>query len=140
MVLTEHWMNDSRIQSCNIDNYKLVGFFCREESFQHGGVAIYVRENNSSKISSYASANSLMKTIECCAVELTNQNIVILGLYRPPNIDNVSINTFFETFESILHHYSRLTNKSLIVVGDFNFDFLNTNDKNVKYMTDILNT
>ena len=140
LIVSEHWMSKSRIQSCNINSFKLANSFSRENCSHHGGVAIYVKEHISYKVSSFAESVSVAKIIECCAIELSDFNLIVLGLYRPPHVDCVNLNIFFETLDLILSHYSQVRNKSLIVLGDFNIHFEKDDDRSLKYLLDILNS
>ena len=55
----------------------------------------------------------------------TKYNIIIITLYRPPNIQ---INVFIDKLTDLLQ-FLRKENKYIFIVGDFNVDTYSTNTK-----------
>ena len=61
---------------------------------------------------------------ESCAIEVCpniknrKQNVIIYGLYRPPNESKLE---FYEYISTVMQN---LVNKSIMFVGDFNIDIL----------------
>ena len=94
-----------------------------------GGISIYVNESlNAKKIESLSYSNN---TIEICAANFSfgNQNVIVLGVYRPHSdcIDN-----FNSLFSDILNN-NLLKNKFCVILGDFNICLLKPNNPNLNF-------
>ena len=89
-----------------------------------GGISLFIRKNLSSiKIDELSFSND---TIEICTVqtEINNQNLIILGVYRP---HSDTIDNFNSLFSDILSN-AILRNKFCIVMGDLNICLLKQNN------------
>lgn len=120
--VTEHWKTEEEIVMYKLPGFKLISSYCRD-SKQHGGSAVYVRNDIISKNLTEFVKMSERFCVECSAVEcnVNNKKFVILCIYRPPDGD---IKIFIEKIDRIL---SRLIHQTVFVVGDFNVHFLENN-------------
>ena len=62
----------------------------------------------------------LLKVIEACGVELVKPNVILVSLYRS-GLESFEI--FLRNLDCLLHFISK-RGKTIILVGDFNIDFL----------------
>lgn len=68
---------------------------------------------------------SITGVFECSAIELIQQKIIIVCVYRPPNISNISV--FFDAMDSVLKKMCYKSNVRIVLCGDFNIDILKRN-------------
>lgn len=119
MCITEHWQNREQIKTININNFKLVSAHCRE-NYMHGGSCILVKENIQTKECNNFQNLNQDKEFELSAIEVENINVVIICIYRTPDSN---FQNFLHKLEIVIQ---KLTgkNKSFILCGDWNVDFL----------------
>ena len=130
-VLTETWMND--FDNINIPGYN--AYHTIRTWGRSGGVSIFVRSDFMSKnIVDFSYSNT---SIEICTVEIksNNHSIIIIGVYRPhcDHFDNFSSSIY-----SILNN-DKFRNKEILLMGDFNINFLGV-DSLVNDFMDNINT
>lgn len=128
LCVTEHWQSCAQIEKIKLNNYNLKSAVCRDLG-QHGGAAVYVKENVSSKVRDDINSLSQLSVVECAGVELNIQKTryVIVSVYRPPNTD---LNIFLTILNSILS-LNIEEDIRWIIAGDFNIDILkDTKQKN----------
>ena len=90
-----------------------------------GGLCIFLLESPFYKVRDDLVVNS--KTIECLCVEVVNKNLksIVLNLtYRPLNGDPNELENHFKDILS----KREITNKELVLVGDFNINVLDFNE------------
>lgn len=127
----EHWLLEAEIPLYNIDGYRLVGHYCRPESY--GGVLFYAKEHLPVENCLGFERLSQEKCFEICAIKLSNNNSVLVNIYRTPDSD---FETFIEKLETLLNiATSKFTN--VIVMGDFNINFHKTNQTATNQMLDL---
>ena len=119
LCITEHWLDEKEIDYYNFVNYSLVSKFCRKNK-RHGGSCIYVKENLEAKPCKLFEHYTREEHFETSIIELTQSNTVIMCVYRTPNSN---INIFIETMDIIINELLN-KDKKIIMVGDFNIDFL----------------
>lgn len=121
LCISEHWKSKSQIEQIGIRDFKLVSVFCREEG-QHGGVAMYVKNNVTAKTKVNVTELSLGGVFECAATEcqLGDGMVIIVSIYRPPTGDK---KVFFDKMEQLLCLIFG-EGKRIIVVGDFNIELV----------------
>jgi DNA-directed RNA polymerase len=86
-----------------------------------GGVAIYVKTNGNFIVNRVFEETNL--ELLCLEVKQTNcKSFLIACVYRSANRDEC----FWEDFENFLNYFSK---KEVIILGDFNIDFLNPINK-----------
>lgn len=123
LCCTEHWLNTKEITYCHIPDFNLSSYFCRD-TYKNGGTAIFVRQHLShieKKNTYYLNQD---KVFEHAVTEISGQdyNLTVVCVYRSPD---GCIKTFLEKFELLLNHL-KSKKKQLILCGDFNIDFLNS--------------
>ena len=104
-----------------------------------GGVCMYLKDCLKYKVDVLPKLTISSRDIECQNVELllTNQkNVLIVSLYRPPN---GNIETFSNIIEAALHDID-LPKKDVIILGDFNFDFLVKSNADTKCITRLISS
>lgn len=98
VAIAEHWLNDSDIVQLTLPNFKCASYYCRPTRL-HGGVAIFVHEDVNFKEIHCVKMLSIEMVCEVIAVELTDEKIIFLSLYRPYNnavdyFNNLSLLSF----------------------------------------------
>ena len=84
-----------------------------------------------------------ISTLSCNDIEIQwteiirkgKKNIVVANVYRPPDGDKAK---FIETFNSLIER-AKLRRKDLVIMGDFNFDYLSPTKVSTKLMKVCLN-
>nr|CAI5842028.1 unnamed protein product [Callosobruchus analis] len=126
ICLSEHWIQQKNVLTqMNIYGYRLVSAYCRPTRI-HGGVCMFVKKNIFCKVIDIGSF-CLEASAEFCALELSQQNMIIIVVYRSCLAD---ISLFFDKFEELLYFISGKYEK-IVILGDFNIHF---NLSNEKYM------
>ena len=140
--LSETWLNYkipssmlgiNGFQICRVD---------RENSSKKrgGGLAMYIADNipfDSDKFSSLNITNNNIE-LQCMALNFKHmREMVVLNLYRPPQ---GSVNSFIEYLSKIITSIYQLCKKNVEIyfMGDFNLDFSDTIDKNVKDLIQLM--
>ena len=106
-----------------ITNY--VSLHQTRKNHRGGWLYIFLLESLSYKVRDDLAVNS--SAIECLCVEVFNKNsksIVLNLAYRPPNGDPNEIENHFKNILS----KREITNKELVLVGDFNINVLDFNE------------
>ena len=132
IALTETWINDSSSGPySNIKGYNFVQN--NRKKCNGGGVAFYVADhihftkNDNLSIMKEKSFESLFLD-----VEVGGKTIVCGSVYRSPNSNHTIFN---QNLNEILRETSKL-NKKMILMGDLNYNLLNTDDLNVSGCVD----
>ena len=111
-VVCETWLNRGDEPFFNIPDYRVI-HVCREK--RGGGVSIFVKSCHTYKeVARYEGIASML------FVQVDSLNVIVGGLYRPPDFD---VNTLYEALESKLqqiNHYDKMCG----LMGDFNINFL----------------
>lgn len=108
-----------------VPNYCLAAYFCRERK-KRGGACILARNDIQWKELPKFSNLSCSGVFECCAIELTHYRIIVICIYRVPNVNN--LNYCLEKLEVILREISLARYKNVVIAGDFNIDMLKKNN------------
>ena len=82
-----------------------------------GGTAIFINCIDNLDILTGNLNDNIEKCFEYCKVHITDFNLIIVALYRPPS---GHFDTFVDALEGVL---SRMSGKRLIFAGDFNIKF-----------------
>jgi exonuclease III len=126
ICFSEQHMTESTLCFPNISNYNLsTGFCC--QTYQKGGVYIYVKENISYKSLDFTSYCE-EKNFEVCAIQtrsMTNPQIIIC-MYRSPS---GNFYQFLKLFDIMLMSLCQ-PKTELIICGDINLDYLSDSSKN----------
>ena len=120
LVMTESWLTSENVHLANINGYNSFHTL-RLSGRRSGGVSIFGRKNlNCEKLDNLCISNG---TIECCCVRLfINEPYIVLGVYRPHDMD--SIENFGLAMEAILQNNTFSRSKASIC-GDFNLNMHN---------------
>ena len=133
IYLTEHWQNDQAISSMNICNFKLASAFCRRSS-NHGGAGIYVTEGLHTREIKLFTKLCEEKNFEMSLIELPKHKLTIVCIYRSPD---GQLEKFINNLDVVIRKLSQKNNKSLLLCGDWNIDFLKE-DNSKKDLTEQL--
>lgn len=143
LTLTELWFRNKI--PIPLPGYSCTDFFARDHS-RGGGAAIYVKKGALFSICQELKDLSVEGIIEISAINLRSiascpltKPIIIASIYRPTENSCQSFETFFDRFEIILTKLFRKKYKFL-VSGDFNFNFLDTTDYNVRRFDNLLSS
>lgn len=124
LCITEHFIMEGYEHLLYIPNYNLAAFYCRNDK-KRGGACILVKNGLQWKELPKITKLSTPGIFECCAVELTNYKIIIVCVYRVPNINN--LNYCFDKLERLLQETLSIRSKKIVICGDFNIDVLKQN-------------
>lgn len=133
ICITEHFVAAGSEELLTIPNYKLATSFSRNQN--RGGTCIFIKSRHRYKEIKNVLKLSISGLLECCAVELTDHNIIIICAYRIPQYTN--LNTFFEQLEKVLLK-TCLSKKKVILCGDFNIDILKNNKTTIEFQNLLL--
>lgn len=125
ICITEHFIMRGHENLLMIPNYKLAACYARREK-KRGGSCILIKKDLEFKELSNISNFSISNAIECCGIELVNQQLLIVCIYRPPKMSNLNI--FYEKLDDIMKSLRPKLNKKIIICGDFNIDTLKQNN------------
>ena len=136
--MSEVALREEEICNCVLNNYELVSSYCRDDKNRGGGTCIYVKNGINCKtvdVKSYC----VDKLIETCAtrIKYNDQNILLLCIYRNPNVTPSLIDLFFEILSDIVDNV-KLPTEQLIIIGDLNICVL-TNDYRLTRLNEFLN-
>ena len=135
LILTETFCNSKRPDSF----YQVHGYdLFRKDSVrkQGGGIMIYVNEKRHAK----SRPDLMTAEIEVLWLEVypfnSKRSLLIAGVYRPPSSTSDAGASIPKNIEK-----AYLLNKEMVLLGDFNVDFLNTNQtskhKLIKILTNL---
>ncbi|MEW8546463.1 MAG: reverse transcriptase family protein, partial [Candidatus Thiodiazotropha sp.] len=130
-IFTETWLTNT----IDSDDVKVINFqkpFRCDRDSRSGGVAIYVKD----QIVCVRRTDLEVKDLECVwlQVKTRGRNILICGLYRPPNASVSYWNLIHESFDRA----KNTSIKDIFLLGDLNNDILNT--VRSKHLTDFMIT
>ena len=120
LVLSETKLDNSfKQQILEIEGYSLVRQDKRSNS---GGLLAYISKDIPYSLGNINISND---ELECLSIELNlaNDKIMLLGMYKNPRTDPMTFKKFFEdTCEKVSDVY-----ENFIIIGDLNFNMLNDN-------------
>ena len=125
LILTETWLVENNYLDANIPGYN--AFHTIRKTRRSGGVSIFVRNSlNASKIDQYSKSDTIM---ELCVVKvcISHFNLNIFGIYRS---HERTIEDFDVSILEILNG-SSFRNSNMILAGDLNFDYGNSEDRSI---------
>lgn len=130
ICLTEHFIPSGEECNLHIPGYTLAESYTRKKlkskkvNSKRGGCCILLRHNLDFKRLDYIKSCSERYTFECCGVLLPFENIIIICVYRVPELSNIDI--FFDRLENLLIKLQKKQKSKIILCGDFNIDLLPT--------------
>lgn len=121
ICLNEHWLKTDSIKVLNsIPNFNLANYYCRKEG-KHGGSCILVKNNLEYKIRNDFDVLNEDSIFELCGVEILTLNIIVISIYRVPNVAN--FNVFLNKLELLFKILTRATHvENVYIASDFNVD------------------
>ena len=123
--LSETWCQPHETSNSNLEIPGYVTLHQARKNRRWGGLCIFLLESLSYKVRDDLAVISC--AIECLCVKISNKNlksIVLNFTYRPPNGDLNELENYFKNIIS----KREITNKELVLVGDFNINVLDFND------------
>jgi len=124
LVLTETWFSEETITELN----GYTGFHTYRDNCRGGGVTIYVKKKyKSSALSRWSYIDDSME-ICTATIRVGNENVVIHGIYRPPD---KSIQLFNEKMSTLLDEVRQVNH--VFLVGDINLDSINPTASTVDF-------
>lgn len=131
VITTEHWLRDWEWELLNLSHYVMHACYCRDKN-EGGGVAIFLKKNMAvdSIIKLDLNEYAKEKICELASLEIktSNGDYTVIGVYRSPNAD---INEFLNITDNVMNLVS---DKRLIIIGDFNINVMNSNLNVYKFM------
>lgn len=103
VCISEHNMKVGDEEFLCIPNYVLAANFSRCD--RNGGSCILVNRLHDFKSLNHIAPLSIPRVFECCAIELSSQQTIIISVYRIPNASKSSIKVFFNKLASILDKF-----------------------------------
>lgn len=131
--MTEHFVKLGDESNINIEGFRLATLFQRLNQ-KRGGSCILVRDDLDCDEILEAKEMSKANVFECCGVYIGTVGLIILCVYRVPGSN---YNLFLDQFEHLLSKILKKDRK-IIVIGDFNVDFLNIQSKSTKLLTGLI--
>lgn len=131
--ITEHWKSSDQIEDFVLEDFRLVSAYCRLEG-QHGGAAVYCRQNVRCKEIPALNCLSIPGNFECAAVEsvLSSHKILIVTVYRP---NTGSIQSFMNRLEALLQFIVHHSYMIIFIGGDFNIDLLSESTEKNRFIS-----
>ena len=115
MIGTESWLSPSILSSEIFPpGYQVLR---KDRKDGHGGVFLALE---SSLICSEISLNTTCEIV-ACKIELHTHSLIICGVYRPPNNDDIYLNELCKTLHEIVLENPR---SPIWIAGDFNFPYI----------------
>ena len=130
ICLQETWLSsDADVSLLHISGYKLIhqGSKCT----RHGGLIIYIHEEYTYKLRNIYTQSDIWEGL---FIDVSGQNlrqpITIGNIYKPPhsNNNNANIERFIEEISPIINRLQK-ENKYAAIVGDFNINHLQINER-----------
>lgn len=124
LILTEHGVDRSTICQLRLIGYTLISAFSREHNIK-GGVAIFKSNLLENDVSSLKVEDiSIPRICEMSAITVKiscKEQLVILGVYRPPSRLRETTNQAFTAIDEVLEsHFPSSCQK--VLIGDINID------------------
>lgn len=133
LCITEHFVTSGQESLINVPNYKLASCYSRKK--KRGGACILIKNNLEFK--ELPNTTSIIGVFEYCAIELSQQGLIVVCVYRPPNMS--CIHMFLEHLDTLLRKLCKKTNRKIVVCGDFNINTLKRNNVTLDFENLLLN-
>ena len=132
ICLPETWLSsDADVSLLHIHGYKLIhqGSKCT----RHGGLIIYLHDEYTYKLRNMYTQSDIWEGL---FIDVSGQNlrrpITIGNIYKPPhnNNNNANIERFIEEISPMINTFQK-ENKYAAIVGDFNINLLQINERDL---------
>ena len=124
--LQETWLENADLSLIQLPRYKLISL--GHSASTHGGVAIYLKDIYEYNIIKHVRDRNW----EGLFIEVTGrpkgQPLIIGNVYRPPNVNSISIANFTDELSNVLNIQS-VSTKKCILAGDFNINLMKIHEK-----------
>lgn len=129
LILSETWLKKS-IKDCDValDGYTL---FRVDRAGRGGGVAVYIKSGLSVSVLNSITKPKCFEFI-ALQIQLGPSPLVVIGIYRPPSADSESI-------DSLAKLISMYEDSEMLIMGDFNLNWLNNASDKLKECLSNLN-
>lgn len=119
ICLSETFIKKGHENYLKLSDYEMASIFCRDK--QRGGTCILIKKGLSYKELPFVKTHTSVNTFEACGIELTNEKLIIICIYRTPQSDPYQ---FLSKLDNILHDiYKKYKTKTrIILTGDFNIN------------------
>lgn len=117
----------------DFSGYKVAESFCRENR-GGGGVCILLEEHKDNIERNDITEMSLEYILEVCAIEIPNENLLLVTMYWNRREENIFYNQLNQILAYINNNNAKL---NTVIRGDFNIDILKNNSK-VKAFLDLM--
>lgn len=101
LCFSETFVKSGEELNINFNNYKLAASYCRSKS--RGGSCILVKKGIKFNIITTFNLSNENSIFESCAIEIVNNNIILLCIYRTPYKQNLTL--FLDKLDLTLHKY-----------------------------------
>jgi len=136
LCFQETWLDENDdVSHYSLDGYSLIarGKSCS----QHGGLIIYLRNVYEYEPFVTVSESTVWEGLFIKVKINSQQNLVIGNVYRPPRNLSHEVHNFVESFGSTLELITQ-TNCESVILGDFNFDLLQSRNTAVREFLNLL--
>lgn len=128
ICINEHWLNDDELAYYIPINFRLLTSFCRKK-YKNGGVAVLVEKSVDFEINPLDIAEyTIEKEFENCGIILPKLKIIVLCVYRLPNI---TVTKSLEQWEKLLLYLHKFQKYKIVFIGDINVDVSKNNNESV---------
>lgn len=121
ICLSETFVKKGYENYVKICNYQLATNYCREK--QRGGTCILVKMGLLYKELSFVKNYAIQNTFEACGIEIINNKLIVICVYRTPQSDP---NLFLTKLHNLLYDLSNKYKSkiNIVVAGDLNINTL----------------
>ena len=128
IIITETWLNTNNINLFNINEYNSIHTI--RKNGRGGGILINIKYDI---IDNLCYSNNICE-IATIKILSNNSNIIVSGIYRPPN---ALLLEFINTIQTIFDNFPN--NNNIFCGGDFNINLFNhRNNALIKYFIDYI--
>ena len=135
LCFTESWLNSSTKDLIHFNNYD--SEHTLRPSRRGGGVSIFIK--NSISYQKLESCCLSLPFIESLFIylEFRGKKIIIANIYRPPNSNN---DLFIDKLNELIQFCNNKPADEFILCGDFNYNLIDSEDRNVMNFHNTLNS
>lgn len=133
---SETFLKNHESETVQLEGYIKAAHFSRKKVCR-GGVCIYVKNQISYNKLDWINEMSIEKHFECCGITVSDLNYTVVCVYRTPGSN---LNLFIQCFENLLHKLTLRTRaipKKVLILGDFNINLLERNNKSELFINTI---
>lgn len=125
ICITETWLSRDKLSIIDFTGYRIAASYCRSNR-GGGGVCILLEEHKEYIEKSDITAMSLEYILEVCAIEISNEGLLLVTMYWNRREENLFYNQLNQILAYINNKYTKL---NVVIGGDFNINILTKNSK-----------